>query len=190
MSKEVWCWYGCRQVWHVMVLWWKYPCYIHRHIAKILAGAQCYPHSMLQSQHCTAKTCKIQCSLIAQSSMYLQRLLQLTSDNLKIQRSTTFWQGNQSPCVKVKSGAAYHSCCVVVKNIQRCIYAIPEASVFPSNKLAEMEVKAKDSEDPSAAFRATLQVKSLCSYWCPNILRNMKWFKGNFNWAYVAPSLL
>ncbi|KAL2899127.1 DNA polymerase alpha catalytic subunit [Bienertia sinuspersici] len=31
---------------------------------------------------------------------------------------------------KVKAGNAYHSCCIAVKNMQRCLYAIPTSSVF------------------------------------------------------------
>ncbi|XP_020261450.1 DNA polymerase alpha catalytic subunit [Asparagus officinalis] len=58
---------------------------------------------------------------------------------------------------KVKSGGAHHSCCVIVKNMQRCIYAIPDSSVFPSNKLAEVEMKVKESQDPATASRTTLQ---------------------------------
>lgn len=41
--------------------------------------------------------------------------------------------------------------------MQRCMYAIPDSSIFPSNKLVEMEIKAKESKDPTA-FRASLQV--------------------------------
>ncbi|KAG0453481.1 hypothetical protein HPP92_024785 [Vanilla planifolia] len=55
---------------------------------------------------------------------------------------------------KVKTGGAYHSCCVVVKNMQRCVYAIPENSVFRSSKMAELERSLIDA--PSAS-RAALQ---------------------------------
>ncbi|XP_042427207.1 DNA polymerase alpha catalytic subunit-like [Zingiber officinale] len=33
---------------------------------------------------------------------------------------------------KVKAGSGYHSCCIIVKNMQRCVYAIPKDSVFDS----------------------------------------------------------
>ncbi|PKA64781.1 DNA polymerase alpha catalytic subunit [Apostasia shenzhenica] len=55
---------------------------------------------------------------------------------------------------KVKAGGAYHSCCVVVRNMHRSVYAIPESSVFPSNKVAEVEANFANS--PSAA-RGSLQ---------------------------------
>ncbi|EHA8591429.1 DNA polymerase alpha catalytic subunit [Cocos nucifera] len=58
---------------------------------------------------------------------------------------------------KVKAGNAYHSCCVVVKNMQRCVYAIPDSSVFQGNAIAEIERNTKDSRDSATAFRATLQ---------------------------------
>lgn len=36
----------------------------------------------------------------------------------------------------------YESCCVVVRNMQRCIFAVPTPSVFPPNELAEFEQSA------------------------------------------------
>ncbi|KAI7738244.1 hypothetical protein M8C21_009775, partial [Ambrosia artemisiifolia] len=48
---------------------------------------------------------------------------------------------------KVKAGNAYHSCCVVVKNMQRCIYAIPSGPVFDEAvilKLQESKVSPTD----------------------------------------------
>ncbi|XP_042423268.1 DNA polymerase alpha catalytic subunit-like [Zingiber officinale] len=37
---------------------------------------------------------------------------------------------------KVKAGSGYHSCCIIVKNMQRCVYAIPKDSVFDSINIA------------------------------------------------------
>ncbi|KAI3799023.1 hypothetical protein L1987_34311 [Smallanthus sonchifolius] len=40
---------------------------------------------------------------------------------------------------KVKAGNTYHSCCVVVKNMQRCIYAIPSGPVFEETGILKLE---------------------------------------------------
>ncbi|XP_076949906.1 DNA polymerase alpha catalytic subunit-like [Bidens hawaiensis] len=40
---------------------------------------------------------------------------------------------------KVKTGKTYQSCCVVVKNMQRCIYAIPSGSVFNEIDLLKLQ---------------------------------------------------
>ncbi|XP_078447158.1 DNA-directed DNA polymerase [Wolffia australiana] len=58
---------------------------------------------------------------------------------------------------KVKAGNSYHSCCVVVKNTQRCIYAIPNSSVFESSITSELEEKVASSKMSTADFRAKLQ---------------------------------
>ncbi|XP_028549547.1 DNA polymerase alpha catalytic subunit isoform X1 [Dendrobium catenatum] len=55
---------------------------------------------------------------------------------------------------KVKAAGTYHSCCVVVKNMQRCVYVIPESSVFPSDKVADIE---RNFPDSSSASRGALQ---------------------------------
>lgn len=60
--------------------------------------------------------------------------------------------------LKVKAGSAYHSCCVIVKNMQRCVYAIPKDSVFDSKTIAEFETDTPDSRNSEAALRTTLQV--------------------------------
>ncbi|KAL3525683.1 hypothetical protein ACH5RR_014055 [Cinchona calisaya] len=57
---------------------------------------------------------------------------------------------------KVKSGNTYHSCCVVVKNMQRCVYAIPNASVFHSDTLIKLETDAEESRISSTEFRTQL----------------------------------
>ncbi|KAL8477076.1 hypothetical protein ACS0TY_029401 [Phlomoides rotata] len=45
---------------------------------------------------------------------------------------------------KVKSGAAYHSCCVVVKNMQRCVYAIP-TDFLHNDTITELENNVEES---------------------------------------------
>lgn len=60
-------------------------------------------------------------------------------------------------CVfKVKAGSAYHSCCVVVKNMQRCVYAVPKVSIFDKKALDGRDTS--DSQNSEATLRATLQV--------------------------------
>ncbi|KAF8717128.1 hypothetical protein HU200_026243 [Digitaria exilis] len=56
---------------------------------------------------------------------------------------------------KVEVGKRFHSCCVIVKNIQRCIYAIPNQSVFPRESISGLEKKSTSS-DFLPSFRATL----------------------------------
>ncbi|XP_038987866.1 DNA polymerase alpha catalytic subunit-like [Phoenix dactylifera] len=41
--------------------------------------------------------------------------------------------------------------------MQRCVYAIPNSSVFQGNAIAEIERNTKDSQDSATAFRTTLQ---------------------------------
>ncbi|BAB10944.1 DNA polymerase alpha 1 [Arabidopsis thaliana] len=57
---------------------------------------------------------------------------------------------------KVKMGDTYKSCCVVVKNIQRCVYAIPNDSIFPSHELIMLEQEVKDSRLSPESFRGKL----------------------------------
>ncbi|KAJ0239082.1 DNA polymerase alpha catalytic subunit [Hirschfeldia incana] len=57
---------------------------------------------------------------------------------------------------KVKMGDTYKSCCAVVKNIQRCVYAIPNDSVFPSHELMALEQEVKDSKLSPESFRGKL----------------------------------
>lgn len=56
---------------------------------------------------------------------------------------------------KVKAGNAYHSCCVVVKNMQRCVYAIPN-DVFHNEVVLKLEKDAADSKISAAAFHTKL----------------------------------
>uniref|UniRef100_J3L674 DNA polymerase n=2 Tax=Oryza brachyantha TaxID=4533 RepID=J3L674_ORYBR len=55
---------------------------------------------------------------------------------------------------KVEVGKRFHSCCVVVKNMQRCIYAIPSSSVFPRDTISRLE--RNSSTDSSPSLRGTL----------------------------------
>nr|VDD25910.1 unnamed protein product [Brassica oleracea] len=57
---------------------------------------------------------------------------------------------------KAKMGDTYKSCCVVVKNIQRCVYAIPNGSIFPSHELFMLEQEAKHSKLSPQSFRVKL----------------------------------
>ncbi|XAR73998.1 DNA-directed DNA polymerase [Bertholletia excelsa] len=58
---------------------------------------------------------------------------------------------------KVKAGAAYHSCCVVVKNMQRCVYAIPNGPLFQSDIIMKLEKVAEESRISRADFHNKLQ---------------------------------
>ncbi|KAG9143970.1 hypothetical protein Leryth_024776 [Lithospermum erythrorhizon] len=58
--------------------------------------------------------------------------------------------------IKVKTGGAggkFHSCCVIVKNMQRCVYAIPRGHVFDNSSLIQLD---RDSEESPASFQAQL----------------------------------
>ncbi|KAM0888072.1 hypothetical protein ACQ4PT_028574 [Festuca glaucescens] len=52
-------------------------------------------------------------------------------------------------------GKGFHSFCVVVKNMQRCIYAIPSSSVFPRDSISRTEKNSTNS-DALPLLRATL----------------------------------
>lgn len=52
-------------------------------------------------------------------------------------------------------GGKYESCCVVVRNMQRCVFAVPAPSVFPSDDLAEFEQLVSADK---TAFNGKLQV--------------------------------
>ncbi|CAL5369484.1 unnamed protein product [Camellia sinensis] len=58
---------------------------------------------------------------------------------------------------KVKTGSTYSSCCVIVKNMQRCVYAIPNASLFHNEIIMKLEKDAEESRISPTAFRAKLQ---------------------------------
>ncbi|XP_020888004.1 DNA polymerase alpha catalytic subunit isoform X2 [Arabidopsis lyrata subsp. lyrata] len=57
---------------------------------------------------------------------------------------------------KVKMRDTYKSCCAVVKNIQRCVYAIPNDSIFPSHELMTLEQEVKESRLSPESFRGKL----------------------------------
>ncbi|KAL2906310.1 DNA polymerase alpha catalytic subunit [Bienertia sinuspersici] len=64
---------------------------------------------------------------------------------------------------KVKAANAYHSCCVVVKNLQRCVYAIPNVSVFHNEVVLKLEKDVSDKKISAAEFRTNcMLVDSIC----------------------------
>ncbi|EEF38804.1 DNA polymerase alpha catalytic subunit [Ricinus communis] len=58
---------------------------------------------------------------------------------------------------KVKAGNTYHSCCMVVKNMQRCVYAIPNGSIFHTEDMIRLEKDVEESRISPAEFRKKLQ---------------------------------
>lgn len=61
--------------------------------------------------------------------------------------------------VKIKSGSTYHICCVVVKNIQRCVCS-SKSSVFHKKITLKLEKDAEESRISSTAFLTKLQMAS------------------------------
>ncbi|CAH9145538.1 unnamed protein product [Cuscuta epithymum] len=57
---------------------------------------------------------------------------------------------------KVKVGGTYHSCCVIVRNMQRCVYAIPSSSLFLKDATLKLEKDLKESQISAAAFHSQL----------------------------------
>ncbi|KAM7510391.1 hypothetical protein LguiB_009266 [Lonicera macranthoides] len=57
---------------------------------------------------------------------------------------------------KVKAGSTYQSCCVVVKNMQRCVYAIPNGSLFNNGTVTKLERDAEESKISPTAFHTKL----------------------------------
>ncbi|KAK8630797.1 hypothetical protein V6N13_079572 [Hibiscus sabdariffa] len=57
---------------------------------------------------------------------------------------------------KVKVGSGYQSCYVVVKNIQRYVYAISDDSIFHSNEVVKVEKDAKESKISLSSLRSKL----------------------------------
>ncbi|XP_020879146.1 DNA polymerase alpha catalytic subunit [Arabidopsis lyrata subsp. lyrata] len=57
---------------------------------------------------------------------------------------------------KVKTGDTYKSCCAVVKYIQRCVYAIPNDTIFPSHEIMTLEQEVKESRLSPESFRGKL----------------------------------
>ncbi|XP_058186659.1 DNA polymerase alpha catalytic subunit isoform X1 [Rhododendron vialii] len=58
---------------------------------------------------------------------------------------------------KVKAGSTYSSCCVIVKNMQRCVYAIPNGSLFQYDIIMKLEKDVEESLISSTCFRSKLQ---------------------------------
>lgn len=48
--------------------------------------------------------------------------------------------------IKVKSGGTYHSCCAVVRNMQRCVYAVPTVSLIHNEAVIVLEKEIEDSQ--------------------------------------------
>ncbi|GMH25198.1 hypothetical protein Nepgr_027041 [Nepenthes gracilis] len=57
---------------------------------------------------------------------------------------------------KVQAGGSYHSCCVVVKNMHRCVYAIPKGSVFQNEVAMKIQKDAAESKLSPADFHTKL----------------------------------
>ncbi|XP_026394591.1 DNA polymerase alpha catalytic subunit-like [Papaver somniferum] len=57
---------------------------------------------------------------------------------------------------KVKAGNTYQSCCAVVKNMQRCVYAIPNGSIFQNDAILKLEEDEKENRITLAEFRSQL----------------------------------
>lgn len=66
---------------------------------------------------------------------------------------------NGSFYFQVSIGSIYVSCCVLVRDMQRCVYAVPSPSVFPSSLLEgyQQECHMKDP-GKQVEFRKRLQV--------------------------------
>ncbi|KAK2967591.1 hypothetical protein RJ640_030462 [Escallonia rubra] len=58
---------------------------------------------------------------------------------------------------KVKAASVYQSCCVVVKNMQRCLYAVPDGSVFPNDMIARLEREVEESKISHQTFKDELR---------------------------------
>ncbi|WJX55345.1 DNA-directed DNA polymerase [Trifolium repens] len=58
---------------------------------------------------------------------------------------------------KVKTGNLYQSCCVVVKNMQRCVYAIPSHPLHSIDEMIKLEKDVQESRVSPADFRKKLQ---------------------------------
>ncbi|RDY09686.1 DNA polymerase alpha catalytic subunit, partial [Mucuna pruriens] len=58
---------------------------------------------------------------------------------------------------KVKAGDLYQSCCVIVKNMQRCVYAIPSRPLHCTEEMMSLERDVKESRISSADFFKKLQ---------------------------------
>lgn len=59
---------------------------------------------------------------------------------------------------QVKTGNSYQSCCVVVKNMQRCVYAIPSRPLHLTDEMMELEKDVEESRISRTDFHRKLQV--------------------------------
>ncbi|KAK7307110.1 hypothetical protein VNO77_39879 [Canavalia gladiata] len=58
---------------------------------------------------------------------------------------------------KVKAGNLYQSCCVVVKNMQRCVYAVPSCPLHSTDEIMSLERDVQESRISSVDFFKKLQ---------------------------------
>ncbi|XP_057449530.1 DNA polymerase alpha catalytic subunit-like [Lotus japonicus] len=58
---------------------------------------------------------------------------------------------------KVKTGDLYQSCCVVVRNMQRCVYAIPSRPLHYTDEIMNLEKQVQESRISPADFHKKLQ---------------------------------
>ncbi|XP_027362652.1 DNA polymerase alpha catalytic subunit [Abrus precatorius] len=58
---------------------------------------------------------------------------------------------------KVKTGNLYQSCCVIVKNMQRCVYAIPSHPLHCTDEMMSLERDVQESRISPADFFKKLQ---------------------------------
>lgn len=57
-------------------------------------------------------------------------------------------------------GGKYESCCVVVRNMQRSVYAVPSPSIFPPSTLSELEqLESSEQPDDKETLKAKIQVR-------------------------------
>ncbi|XP_049382025.1 DNA polymerase alpha catalytic subunit [Solanum stenotomum] len=72
---------------------------------------------------------------------------------------------------KVKAGGTYHSCCIVVKNMQRCVYAVPNGSVFCGDTISKLSRDVEESQISPSAFLSQLhEMASVLKAECRNNL--------------------
>ncbi|XP_057770285.1 DNA polymerase alpha catalytic subunit [Salvia miltiorrhiza] len=57
---------------------------------------------------------------------------------------------------KVKSGGTYHSCCAVVRNMQRCVYAVPNVSFIHNDLITELEKRVEESRTSIIACKDSM----------------------------------
>ncbi|CAL0331796.1 unnamed protein product [Lupinus luteus] len=58
---------------------------------------------------------------------------------------------------KVKAGNMYQSCCIIAKNIHRCVYAIPTHPLHYTDEIIKLEKDVQESQISSADFNKKLQ---------------------------------